>query len=314
LVFTLAQIGDPHIAPLPRPAAGELLSKRLLGYLSWSVRRKHVHTPEVLAALSADVVRARPDHIAVVGDLTNIALAAEFPLALAWLRTLGEPRDVSVVPGNHDAYVSLPFASTVGAWDGYVCGDAVHEGTSGATNGTRFPWLRARDNVAIVGVSTAIATAPFLATGTIGGQQLERLRAMLRELGERRLFRAIVIHHPPLDALTKWRKRLTDSAELAEVIADTGAELILHGHTHKATVAWMRGHLGSVPVVATTSASANGSDEHELRSRYNLFHIERDGAAWRIDLEVRALGPDGRFVALGRGELAEGGPAVGAAP
>ena len=313
-MFTLAQIGDPHIAPLPRPSASELMSKRLLGYLSWSVRRKRVHTPEVLAALTADVVRARPDHIAVVGDLTNIALPAEFPLALAWLRTLGPPRDVSVVPGNHDAYVALPFASTVGAWDGYVCGDAAQDAKSVSRNGHSFPWLRVRGDVAIVGVSTAIATAPFLAPGAVGSEQLARLRTMLRELGGRRLFRVIVIHHPPLDELTKHRKRLTDSAALADVIADSGAELMLHGHTHKATVAWMRGRNGTVPVVATTSASANGSNERELRSRYNLFHIDRDGDGWRLDLEVRALGPDGRFSVLERSALTEGRRLIGAVP
>ena len=56
-MFTLAQIADPHVAPLPRPSLGELSSKRLLGYLSWSVRRKHVHTAG--GARRADVGRAR---------------------------------------------------------------------------------------------------------------------------------------------------------------------------------------------------------------------------------------------------------------
>ena len=302
-MFTLAQIGDPHISPLPRPSAGELMSKRLLGYLSWSVRRKHVHKAEVLAALTADVVRAHPDHIAVMGDLTNIALPAEFPPALAWLRTLGVPRNVSVIPGNHDAYVELPFDRTVGAWGEYVRGDA---------DGASFPWLRVRGDVAIIGVSTAIATAPFLATGAVGAAQLARLRAMLGELGERRLFRVVSIHHPPLDSLTKRRKRLYDSAELAAVIAEAGAELILHGHTHKATVAWMRGRDDNVPVVATTSASANGSNEHELRAQYNLFHIERGPEGWQVELEVRALGADGHFGVLERRALVEGASTVGA--
>ena len=125
-------------------------------------------------------------------------------------------------------------------------------------------------------------------------------------LGRRHLYRVVLIHHPPLDGLTKWRKRLVDSAAFARVIEDAGAELVLHGHTHAATVAWMRGATGPVPIVATTSASANGSDEHELRARYNLFRIDREAGGWRVEMETRALGPSGTFGSLERAPLRQG--------
>ena len=305
-MFTLAQIADPHVAPLPRPSLGELSSKRLLGYLSWRVRRKHVHTPEVLASLTSDLLATRPDHIAVVGDLTNIALPSEFPLALEWLRRLGGPSDVSVIPGNHDAYVDVPWDRAVGAWDAYMRSDAAPDGgPRSIEDGPIYPWVRVRGPAAVIGVSTAVATAPFLATGAVGPEQLERLRETLVALGERELFRVVLIHHPPLDALTKWRKRLVDSAAFARVIASAGAELVLHGHTHEATVAWMPGEASNVPVVGTTSASANGSNEHELRARYNLFHIDRIASHWRIEMEVRALRDGGRFGLLERVPLVE---------
>lgn len=290
-MFTLAQIADPHVAPLPRPTIGELSSKRLLGYLSWCVRRKRVHTSKVLDALTSDLVATKPDHIAVVGDLTNIALPREFPAALAWLRRLGDPSLVSVIPGNHDTYVAQPRDRALALWDEYMQSDDA--------NGA-YPWVRVRDDVAIVGVSTAIATLPFLATGKVGGEQLRRLRDALMALGKRGLFRVVLIHHPPLDDLTKRRKRLVDSAAFARVVQEVGAELILHGHTHKATVAWMEAAGGAVPVVATTSASANGSNEHDLRARYNLFRIERAGDRWKVAMEAHALGADDRFHTLER--------------
>ena len=59
----------------------------------------------MLAALVADLKARTPDHIAVTGDLVNLSLPSEFVAARAWLDALGNPRDVSVVPGNHDAYV-----------------------------------------------------------------------------------------------------------------------------------------------------------------------------------------------------------------
>jgi 3',5'-cyclic AMP phosphodiesterase CpdA len=243
----------------------------------------------VLDALTSDLVATKPDHIAVVGDLTNIALPREFPAALAWLRRLGDPSVVSVIPGNHDAYVAQPRDRALALWDEYMQSDDA-DGS--------YPWVRVRDDVAIVGVSTAIATLPFLATGKVGADQLRRLRDALLTLGKRGLFRVVLIHHPPLDDLTKRRKRLVDSAAFARVVQEAGAELILHGHTHKATVAWMQGAGGAVPVVATTSASANGSNEHDLRARYNLFRIERAGDRWKIAMEAHALGADYRFHTL----------------
>ncbi len=308
-MFTLAQVGDPHVAPLPRPSIGELASKRLLGYLSWSVRRKHVHTREVLDALTSDLRRTRPDHISVMGDLTNIALPGEFPQALAWLRTLGDPANVSVIPGNHDAYVDMPLPTTLGLWDPYTRSDATVEQHARPTADTSidgsYPWVRIRDRVAIVGVSTAVATLPLLATGRVGDAQLARLRSALLALHEQGLFRVVLIHHPPLDVLTKRRKRLVDSEAFARVVAETGAELVLHGHTHEATVAWMEGRDGRVPVVGTKSASANVSNDHELRSRYHLFHIDRSEAGWRLEMEARALGSDGCFELVERASFAD---------
>ena len=104
-MFTLAHLSDPHLAPLPWPNPLELLSKRGLGYINWQRKRRPIHRPEVLAALVADLKRQAPDHIAVTGDLVNLSLGSEFGPALAWLETLGSSRDVTAVPGNHDAYV-----------------------------------------------------------------------------------------------------------------------------------------------------------------------------------------------------------------
>src|SRR5258708_2385595 len=105
-MFVLAHLSDPHLGPLPQPRLSELASKRLLGYLNWRRNRHLVHRAEVLDAITRDLRAARPDHIAVTGDLVNIALPFEFERARGWLGSLGSPADVSVVPGNHDAYVA----------------------------------------------------------------------------------------------------------------------------------------------------------------------------------------------------------------
>src|SRR5262245_60019896 len=104
-MVTLAHLSDPHLGPLPPVAPGDLLSKRILGYINWTRNRDRTHDGAVLNALLSDMRAVGPDHIAVTGDLANLGLPAEFDNAALWLRSLGRPRDVTVVPGNHDAYV-----------------------------------------------------------------------------------------------------------------------------------------------------------------------------------------------------------------
>ena len=62
------------------------------GYLQLDPQPPQIHRREVLDALVADLQAQRPDHIAVTGDLVNIALEAEFAPARAWLESIGTPR------------------------------------------------------------------------------------------------------------------------------------------------------------------------------------------------------------------------------
>ena len=122
--FTLAHLSDPHLPPLPAARLRDLTGKRALGYLNWTRNRHKYHRREVLDALVADMQAQRPDHIAVTGDLVNLALEAEFAPAQAWLESVGTPQQVTVVPGNHDAYVRATRHRFAGAFEQYLRGDA----------------------------------------------------------------------------------------------------------------------------------------------------------------------------------------------
>jgi 3',5'-cyclic AMP phosphodiesterase CpdA len=103
--FRLAHLSDPHLPPLPAPRLRELAGKRALGYLNWTRNRGRFHRREVLDTLVSDMQAQTPDHIAITGDLVNLALEAEFPPARSWVESVGTPDRVTVIPGNHDAYV-----------------------------------------------------------------------------------------------------------------------------------------------------------------------------------------------------------------
>jgi 3',5'-cyclic AMP phosphodiesterase CpdA len=286
LSLLLAHLSDAHIGPLPRPQKRELLGKRLTGYLNWTRGRHLVHDMDALRRLVADVKAQRPGHVAMTGDILNIGLKAEFPPARAWLETLGSPHDVSFVPGNHDAYVhaALPHLSTTfAAW------------TTGDSGETEFPYLRVRENVALIGLSSAVPTAPLIASGRIGRTQLAAAADLLSQAARDGLIRVVMIHHPPQPGGAKFGRGLSDAGLFAAMIRRLGAELILHGHNHKLSVAHLPGPARQVPIVGVASASAiHGAAGH--RASYNLFKIEGSAKNPQIRGRMRGLLPGGREI------------------
>ena len=249
-MFRLAHLSDPHLGPLPDPKLLQLFSKRLLGYLNWQRNRSKIMGGNHLEQLVEDMKAQAPDHIAVTGDLVNIALPLEISGARAWLDELGPPDQVSVVPGNHDAYVRGAVKKARTAWWPFMRGDGDDDVPSEKVGSeATFPYVRKRGDVAIIGVTTGRATAPWFASGRVGTKQSRRLRAILAELAEEKLFRVVLIHHPPFKNATKWHKRLSDASRLRTVVKRAGAELILHGHTHIDSFESIEGPDGPVPVI-----------------------------------------------------------------
>ena len=295
-IFTFAHLSDLHATPVAPRGLGPLASKRLLGWLSWRLRRSRSHRPEVLEALIGDLREMRPDQVVITGDLTNISLPSEFPLALEWLQRIGSPDRVSAVPGNHDAYVGVPREISWDLWSEYLRSDPVPD--AGETAPLGFPSLRVRGPLAIVGLNSALPTAPFVASGALGFEQLERLEKLLAELARGHHFRLLLIHHPPLRGELSRRRSLDDAEALAAVLSRTGADLVVHGHLHRTRIGTMPGPSGPIPVVGVRSASDQGSKPGK-RACYHLFRLHEqasDGGRrrYRIELCTRAFG-DGGF-------------------
>ena len=292
-MFTLAHLSDPHLAPLPKPHWSELLSKRITGYINWQRRRRFIHDPAVLSKIVADVQRHAPDHIAVTGDIANIALPGEFTRGRDWLESLGAAKDVTFVPGNHDVYVQEAANYAARQWGAQMSDD---DGIKG------FPFLRRRGPLALIGVTTGVPTAPFLATGWLGTLQLAGLAETLNQLKNENLFRVVLIHHPPASEAAR-HKRLLDVPILLRIIAAHGANLIIHGHDHVHMLNWLAGPNGTrVPVVGVPSASAAPGTSKDAAA-YNLYRIEGSPGAWTCELISRGIGPAGEVVEQKRMKL-----------
>jgi len=285
-MFTIAHLSDPHLAPLPPVRWSELVGKRVTGYINWQRRRRFIHDPGTLAAIVADLRRQTPDHIAVTGDIANIALAAEFTQGRDWLERLGSAQEVTFVPGNHDIYVRTAAKFAGRQWGAYMSDDDAAGG---------FPFVRRRGNIALIGLSTGVPTAPFLATGWLGTDQLAGLAAVLNRLKNENVFRVVLIHHPPVSTAAR-HKQLLDAPVLKRVIAAHGADLLLHGHDHLHMINWLDGPSGTrVPAVGVPSASAKGDTGRDLAA-YNLYQIDGTRGAWQCALITRGVDASGEVV------------------
>lgn len=290
-----AHISDPHLTTLAGVSGKALLNKRLLGYLSWRHKRRYQHRQGILTAMQGDLQAYPIEQLLVTGDLTHVGLPQEFAQALAWLRQLGDPRQVAVVPGNHDACVKARWQNTLALWDDYLKSDDPVK--------PRFPSLRVRGPFAFIGLSSACPTPPFMATGTLGERQLERLPRLLAATRAKGLFRVIYLHHSPVKGSEKWRKRLTDAAALQALIEAHGAEMVLHGHGHKAHYRELETCHGRVPVVSVSSASAAGLHGTEV-AHYNCYAVVRTENGWALDIESRGYDSTlNRFRARGHRSL-----------
>jgi len=258
--------------------------------VNWHRGRKYVHRREILDLITSDIVEQKPDHIAVTGDLVNLGLPEEFLRAAEWLRQLGPPSRVTAIPGNHDAYVRLHPKAGTHHWRPYMKSNAAGEKLF-LTPPERFPFVRRFGDVALIALSSAIPTMPFIAAGKVGSPQREFLAAALSDLARQDLFRVVLIHHPPLRSQAGWHRGLRDAGKVTKILRDHGAELVLHGHNHVQTVHELETATGPAFVVGVPSAS-EAVEGRIPAARWNDYAIARKGDGWRVEMVGRSVGAD----------------------
>ena len=290
--FTIAHLSDPHLGPLPTLRLRDFTAKRAMGYVNWKRGRERLNDMGMLKRLVADLRAEKPDHVAMTGDVVNIGLPAEFAAGAAWMHTLGAPRDVSFTPGNHDAYAHRSMPYLAAAFAPWTTGDDSETRAPGG-----FPYVRVRGRIALIGLSSGVPTGPLMATGRMGQEQMARFAQLLDETRARGLARVVLIHHPPLRSGASPMRNMTDAGDFEAIVARHGAEVILHGHNHRRSVAHLKSDAagttsGRIPVIGAPSASSTSMAPRQ-RAAYHLVRLEPDGAAWRISVRARGLMPNG---------------------
>ncbi|MCA9688149.1 MAG: metallophosphoesterase [Myxococcales bacterium] len=252
---------DIHLLDLAGVRPWRFLNKRLTGGVNLALGRAKAHDPRLFDQILERARAADVDRLVITGDVTNLALESEFEFVR---RTLGEAGlPVTVIPGNHDAYTrgsvrSRRFEQYMGA---FMEGERASD--------TDYPFVQRLGGVALIGVSTAIATLPLYATGRVGKRQLERLERILEETQREGLARVILIHHPVMPGAAKARHDLLDLPDFAAVVERRGAELILHGHEHRLIEGALAGPEAAVPVHGV----ASGTSRSIAKGREGAFSL-----------------------------------------
>lgn len=278
----IAHLSDPHLLDLDGVSPWRLLlNKRLTGYANLRLKRGHAHRPRFVDAIIDDVRALNPDHIAVTGDLTNLALEPEFERARRAIEAMGrDPSEVSVVPGNHDVYTAGAQRSArfMKYFDAYARSDLGLDRAVSHPSGP-FPFLRVRGVALIVGLSSAVSRLPLIASGFVGAPQRDALSAALRDPSLRELTPVVLAHHPvlnPVSALRRVMRGLADADALRDALHGRPDVLSLHGHLHRSGHRRVVRDGSALHVLGATSASL----EHEDPARgaaYNVYELDDRG-------------------------------------
>jgi 3',5'-cyclic AMP phosphodiesterase CpdA len=289
-MIRIAHVSDLHILALAGNSPLKFLGKRLTGLANLKFKRAHAHRPGLVQKILAELKRLDPDHVVVTGDLTNLALESEFRAVRAVLdEHLGmNPKRVSVIPGNHDAYAKDAakkdhFRNYFGA---YMTSDDAGENAA-----AKFPFARkvtSRETaegakakgVTVIGLSTAITTAPLRSAGRVGKAQLFELQGKLESPALADQTVVLLAHHPivnPKSRLKQFSGGLLDQPELAKILKERRAlTLSLHGHLHHRMIRSLEGGHESIIAIGATSASLDTHDM-ERRAGYNWYEFTDDG-------------------------------------
>lgn len=275
----IAHISDLHAFELKDTSLWQFVGKRSLGLLNMWRKRAAGHPLRILDALFRDLNRVPVDHIVATGDLSNLSLPSELARARSAFDSLHlGPAQISVIPGNHDVYVWEAYLRRTFEqfFAPYCAGDVPTDPSQ------RFPYVRVRGPVAIIGCSTALPSPPPLADGWLGRRQLTALRKALSENADR--FRVLLIHHPPLPQSLDILRALRDRRALQQMLREVGCELVLHGHEHRDVRSTLAGPRGDIPVIGVGSGTYSDPRPDRV-ARYNIYTIVEKGDA-RFDLQV----------------------------
>ncbi|MCY7271469.1 MAG: metallophosphoesterase [Sphingomonas bacterium] len=233
------------------------------------------HDPVLVTAVEKRLDEEAADLVVISGDFTQRARTEQFEEAAAFLLRIRDAgHEVLAVPGNHDVPlydVFRRFLSPLTRYKRYI-------------DDSLCPYIEVA-GAAVLGINTARSLT--FKNGHVSHEQMTMIRDTFAKSNTNQP-RILVTHHP-LFALP-----IGDGPELGHVmehqelaldaIADSGVDLLLAGHNHRASVndaASLATGAGKALVIqAGTATSTRTRDELQSFNR-----IEIDGSGVRVTIQ-----------------------------
>jgi hypothetical protein len=196
----------------------------------------------------------------LTGDVTEKGTTTQLAQVARVLSPLGD--QALVIPGNHDVYGGM------GRWGGIIprAGDRQpfdkllneHMG-KGWTAAARFPWVVDAGTAVLIGLDSNGNKGLFGAQGTLGPDQLARLREVVAAPHVRDKHAVVLVHHHPIPYRMELADKLgtmllTDADLLLDILRPLRC-VVLHGHKHFSFRGWDRAQ-GPQPNTKVVGVSA----------------------------------------------------------
>ena len=287
----IAHVSDLHVLSHTGTEWRRIIfNKRLTGYANLLLHRARVHRREyLLSVLSAAAAEA--DHLVVTGDITNLALEHEYEEARAILDEAARRTEVTVVPGNHDIYLTSTRRRRhfPHHFSPFLQSDLPHLAEDLPTGS--FPCVKLRGPTAVIGLSSGVPRPPFVSGGHLGHAQLKALESVLAQPEVKWRMPVVLVHHPPVDSrprLLQVRDGLADAAALRDALAPLGRGLLLFGHLHVRLRCRLLTAAGKLDVICASGAALDHPDL-SVRAGWNLYELDHHGEL--VSVEARVIDP-----------------------
>ena len=252
----LAHLSDLHLLEADHGARSGA-ERRRLTFLS--AGRKHdaeARRRRAVRALQTAHLRGA-DHVVITGDLTEDGIPAQYEVLAEVLHESGlAASQVTIVPGNHDAYArGDAFAQALrGPLRAYA-----ETSTPGAPVVLR--------GMTLLPVSTAMAQPYTFSAGAIERPTLESAAKLAGDSKKGGRALVLAMHHPPQRRaipLMQWLDGLRDHAQVAAILEEHDHVHVVHGHLHEIIKRGVRP--GATPRIFGTEAVVSG------RSPVRFYH------------------------------------------
>jgi 3',5'-cyclic AMP phosphodiesterase CpdA len=223
---TIAQLTDLHLLEDTFEQKRNFGERARLSYLSFGRRLDPAERRRRVQKSLRDVKAAGVDHLLVTGDLTEDGHGAQFEvLAELLAESHIAPDRITVVPGNHDAYIG---------------GAAFAEAMAGplrpyAKSSELCAPIALRD-ATVVPVSTAFEQSCLRSAGGVSREDQEKLAGITSDPAFADKPLVFAQHHQPGQYLLpfwQWIDGMTEHRVFSQLFEQCPHLYVVHGHTHR---------------------------------------------------------------------------------